>query len=101
MLHGLEATDHRLHARAHLLVLLQEPGAIIGEGLMPLTQCPILLLESLDACQQLFDALFQPRELEVELRSCCVVHAKDYGARLFARSMESRPREALQKPRKQ
>src|SRR5262245_43312929 len=85
--HGFESADHGFDAGAHLLVLLQETGPVIGETLVTLAQGSILFLQLLDIRHQLCDALLESRELEIELRSCCVVHVKDYGGALATRSI--------------
>ncbi len=56
---------------------------------MALPQCPVFFFQRIDTGEQFFDPLFQARELQVELRFCCIciVHEKDYGAALFARSI--------------
>ena len=66
MLHGLEATDHGLDARAHLVVALRERGAFGRERFLALTQGAVLFLESVDGDEKFFDAAFEPREFRVE-----------------------------------
>ena len=90
MFHGFQPTDHGLDAGAHLLVLLQEARAIVGESFVTLAECTILLLELHDAGHQLLDTAFEACELQIELCSCCVVHANDYGVALLTRSIKSR-----------
>ena len=90
MLHGLEATDHGLHARAHLVVALRERGAFGGERFLALAQRAILFLESLDGDEKFFDAAFEAREFRVEAGFATLVvvvvsfMARDYRARVLA-----------------
>ena len=66
MLHGLEAADHGLDARAHLVVALRERGAFGGERFLALAQRAVLFLESVDGDEKFFDAAFEQREFRVE-----------------------------------
>src|SRR5215469_6477087 len=87
MLQGLQASDHRLHAGAHLLVLLHERGTLTGQRFMPGTQRTVLLAQLLERRQQIFQALGETSEFLVELCSCSVAHGPDYRAALFPRSI--------------
>ena len=66
MLHGLEATDHRFDARAHLVVALRECRALRGQRFLALPQCAVLFLESLDGQEKFFDAALEADEFRIE-----------------------------------
>ncbi len=59
MLHRLEAADHRLHARAHLVVALRERGALGGERFLALTQGPVFLFKGIHREEEFFDTAFE------------------------------------------
>ena len=66
MLHGLQAADHGLDPRAHLVVALRERRAFGGERFLALTQGAVLFLESFDGDEKFFDAAFEAREFGFE-----------------------------------
>lgn len=66
MLHSFESPDHRFDAAAHLLVLVQQSGALSDEGILPLPQRLILFLKLAADDDELFESFFQAFELEVE-----------------------------------
>jgi yecA family protein len=88
---SLQAADHGFDARADLFVAVDERGSFRGERFMPLSQGAILFLELIHAGGELFDTFFESLELEIELRSCCVAHAKKCRAGFFARSIAQWP----------
>jgi hypothetical protein len=57
---------------------------------MTLAERTVFFLETLDTRHQLFDALLEARELQIELRFGRVVHANNYEVRLLTRSIKSR-----------
>ena len=78
VLQGLEAADHGINAAAHLLVLIEQRGTFIGEGIVALTQCTILFLQLRDLGGEFIDTGFQAGELEIELRIHWGAHDTDY-----------------------
>ncbi len=87
MLHGLEAADHGLDARAHLVIALGERGTFDRERFLALPQRAVLFLESVDGDEKFFDAAFETREFRVEagFASLIVVvsfMAPEYGVRV-------------------
>ena len=75
MLQSLQTTDHRLDSCPNLLILVQQRGALRGQRFVSLAQRAILFLEVFDRRNELFDALCQSTQLEIELRFCCFAHA--------------------------
>lgn len=76
VLHRLQPPDHRLDARANLLILVQQRSAFRGERLVSLPQRAVLFLQVFDSGDELFDALCKSHQLEIELRFCCIAHAE-------------------------
>ncbi len=68
MLQSLEATDHRFDAAPHRLILVEQGGAFIDEGIVALSQCTILFLQLCDPGGKFIDPGFKAGELEIELR---------------------------------
>ena len=63
MLQRLQPSDHRFDPRTHLFVLLQESGALAGEGFMSLAQGAVLLTQLFQSREQLIDASGETSEL--------------------------------------
>jgi len=78
VLQSFQAADHGLDARADLFVLLKERGALAGQRLVSLAQRAILFLQVFNGRDQLFDALCESHQLEIELCFCGVAHVEDY-----------------------
>ena len=78
MLQRFQATDHRLDTCADLFIFLEEAGALTRQRFVSLAQRAILFLQMIYRCDQLFDALRESHELEIELSFCGVAHGPDY-----------------------
>lgn len=89
MFHRFQPTDHPFHAGSDLFVLMQQQRALACERPMALAQGTVLFVQLLNGCGQIFNALAEPGEFQVERCFCCFAHGQDYRASLFARSMRS------------
>ncbi len=66
MLHALKPADHRLDPRAHLLVLLQQVGALRDQGVLALPERAVFLLELAASDHQVIKPLAELLELVAE-----------------------------------
>ena len=80
MLQGLEAADHGLDAGTHLLITLQQRGALAGEAILPLTQRPVLFAQCAERVEKLVDLLFEATDFGVEgdFVAGLVAHVENY-----------------------
>lgn len=62
MLHCLQASDHRLDTRTHLLVLLQQGRTFARKAVEPLTQRAVLFAKLVHHRDQLPEALLEKLE---------------------------------------
>src|SRR5690606_5096818 len=77
LFHRFQAADHRLDARAYLLVLLQQRGTFGGQGILPLPERAVLVLELVAHRDQRVHALFQPAQLVLERRKGIFGHGRN------------------------
>ncbi len=87
MLQSLQSPDHCLYPGAHLFILVEERGALVCKGFVPLAEGSVLLLQLPHRSREFLDSLVEAPELEIELRPFWIVHFNHYRAALFARSM--------------
>ena len=92
LLHGVQAADHGLDPRAHLLVLLQQRCALGGDGVLTLAQRAILLLELPDGGDQFVEALLEPLEFQFDPGGVGVCFMGKYRATLSQGSIAMRVR---------
>src|SRR4051812_33179655 len=82
VLHRLQAADHRLDARTHLLVLLQQRCTLGHHGVLPLAQGAILFVQLSDRAEQLVEPTLELLQLllDGDLRSGFAHDGLDYAA---------------------